>query len=99
MGGPARALEVVGGWGKTENRKRRGGGAQPSESVPVEKKIQILITKVGIVGSKTKIPRMDLPNCPGRMLEKPKTIVKTSFLGLPPQNFRLRRTWDVVMAV
>jgi len=26
------------------------------------------------------------------MLEKPKTVVKISFLGLPPQKVRLRRT-------
>ena len=40
LSGRPRVLEVVGGWEKTENKNGGGGGAQPSESVPVEKKFR-----------------------------------------------------------
>ena len=45
VGGPG-GSGVVGGRGKQKTENRGGPGAQPSESVPVEKKNRILITKL-----------------------------------------------------
>ena len=54
VSGESWALEVAGGGEKTKTKNRGGQGARPSESVPVEKKIQILITKFHELGSKPK---------------------------------------------
>jgi hypothetical protein len=47
-------LRLRAGGGKRKQENGGGPGAQPSESVPVEKKIQILTTKFHELGSKPK---------------------------------------------
>ena len=53
VGGPA-LLRLREGGRKRKQENKGGPGAQPSESVPIEKKIQILTAKVHELGSKPK---------------------------------------------
>ena len=56
---------VVGGRGKQKTENRGGAGGPALRIRPRREKDSDLDHEIGIVGSKTEIPRMDLPRCPG----------------------------------
>ena len=56
---------AVGGRGKQKIENRGGGGGPALRTRPRREKNQDLDHQISIVGFETKVPRMDLPRCPG----------------------------------